>query len=119
MVITLSGSVLFATNKFTLLPAAMERLNQVATALMTTRERGLVVEGHTDSQGSAGYNLTLSQNRADAVRTYLVSRGYNADRIQAHGIGKSRPVSENGTAEGRANNRRVEIIVTPQLHSSR
>jgi len=119
MVITLSGSVLFATNKFALLPAAQERLNQVAAALLTTRERGLVVEGHTDSQGSVNYNLTLSQNRADAVRAYLVARGYNADRIQAHGIGKSRPVSDNDTAEGRANNRRVEIIVTPQLHSSR
>jgi outer membrane protein OmpA-like peptidoglycan-associated protein len=78
-----------------------------------------VVEGHTDSQGSESYNLTLSQNRADAVRAYLVSRGYNANRIEAHGIGKARPVSENGTAEGRANNRRVEIIVAPQMHSSR
>jgi outer membrane protein OmpA-like peptidoglycan-associated protein len=119
MVITLSGSVLFATDKYSLLPAAQERLNQVATALLTTQERRLVVEGHTDSQGSERYNLTLSQNRADAVRAYLVSRGYNANRIEAHGIGKARPVSENGTAEGRANNRRVEIIVAPQMHSSR
>ena len=119
MVITLSGSVLFATNKFALLPAAQERLSQVAAALLTTRERGLLVEGHTDSRGSDSYNLALSQNRADAVRSYLVSRGYGADRIQARGIGKARPVSENDTAEGRANNRRVEIIVAPELHSSR
>jgi outer membrane protein OmpA-like peptidoglycan-associated protein len=119
MVITLSGSVLFATNQATLLPAAQERLNQVAAALLTTRERVLVVEGHTDSRGSESYNLDLSQHRADAVRSYLVSRGYMADRIQAHGIGKARPVSENETAEGRANNRRVEIIVAPELHSTR
>jgi outer membrane protein OmpA-like peptidoglycan-associated protein len=119
MVITLSGSVLFATNKSTLLPAAQERLNRVAEALLTTRERGLIVEGHTDSRGSDKYNLDLSQRRADSVRAYLVSRGYLAGRIQAHGIGKARPVSENGTAEGRANNRRVEIIVEREMHSAR
>jgi len=119
MVITLSGSVLFATDKFALLPAAQTRLRQVAVALLTTQERRLVVEGHTDSLGSEHHNLVLSQQRADSVRTYLVSCGYNADRIEARGIGKARPVSENRTAEGRANNRRVEIIVAPQLHSSR
>ena len=64
---------------------------------------------------SASADWRIAHSRS----TYLVSRGYKADRIQAHGIGKSRPVSENGTAEGRANNRRVEIIVAPQQHSSR
>jgi outer membrane protein OmpA-like peptidoglycan-associated protein len=111
LVITLSGSVLFASNKSELLPAAQNRLTQVADALMATKDRKLTVEGHTDSQGSSSYNQVLSQQRADAVRSYLISRGYPSELIQAHGIGKDRPVADNASAEGRANNRRVEIIV--------
>jgi outer membrane protein OmpA-like peptidoglycan-associated protein len=111
LVITLSGSVLFASDKSALLPAAQNRLNQVSDALMETKERKLTVEGYTDSQGPSGYNQDLSQRRADAVRSFLISRGYPGDLIQAHGFGKDRPVSDNSTAEGRANNRRVEIIV--------
>jgi outer membrane protein OmpA-like peptidoglycan-associated protein len=111
LVITLSGSVLFASNKSSLLPAARDRLSQVADALMETKERSITIEGYTDSQGSVADNLTLSQKRADAVRTYIVSRGYSGGLIQAHGLGKDRPVADNATAEGRANNRRVEIIV--------
>jgi outer membrane protein OmpA-like peptidoglycan-associated protein len=111
LVITLSGSVLFASNKSELLPAAQNRLNQVADALMETKERKLTVEGHTDSQGSQSHNDELSQQRADAVRSYLISRGYSSDLIHAQGIGENRPVADNTNAEGRANNRRVEIIV--------
>jgi len=111
LVITLSGSVLFASGKSALLPAAQNRLNQVADALMATKERKLTIEGHTDSQGSSSYNQGLSQQRADAVRSYLISRGYPGDLIQAQGIGEDRPVADNASAEGRANNRRVEIIV--------
>lgn len=111
LVITLSGSVLFASNKSELLPTAQNRLNQVADALLEIKERKLTVEGHTDSQGSSDHNQKLSQQRADAVRSYLISRGYPSDLIQAHGIGENRPVANNSSAEGRANNRRVEIIV--------
>jgi outer membrane protein OmpA-like peptidoglycan-associated protein len=111
LVITLSGSVLFASNKSALLPAAQHRLNQVAEALMATKERRLTVEGHTDSQGSSSYNQVLSQQRADAVRSYIISRGYSGDLILAQGIGKDRPVADNASPEGRANNRRVEIII--------
>ena len=96
LVITLSGSVLFASSKSELLPAAQSRLNQVAEALMATKERKLTVEGHTDSQGSSSYNQVLSQRRADAVRSYIISRGYPAELIQAQGIGKDRPVADNG-----------------------
>ena len=118
LVITLSGSVLFASNESMLLPAAQSRLNQVSDALMATKERNLVVEGHTDSQGSAAFNLGLSQRRADAVRAYLISRGYSGDRIQARGIGEDRPVGVNTSAEGRANNRRVEIVVESKHKAS-
>jgi len=114
MVITLSGSVLFASNKAELLPAAQRRLGEVADAL-NQGDRGsqIVVEGHTDSKGSDSYNLELSARRAEAVRSYLVSRGIDESRIRAEGLGLTRPVADNKSAEGRANNRRVEIVVQP------
>jgi outer membrane protein OmpA-like peptidoglycan-associated protein len=111
LVITLSGSVLFASNESTLLPAAQNRLNKVADALMVTKQKQLIIEGFTDSQGSSEYNLALSQRRADTVRSYLISRGYSSALIHTRGIGEERPVSDNNSAEGRANNRRVEIVV--------
>jgi outer membrane protein OmpA-like peptidoglycan-associated protein len=112
LVITLSGSVVFASNQATLLPEAKSRLNQVAASLMSDdTNRKLIVEGHTDSQGSNAYNMVLSQQRAEAVRSYLISRGYTSYLIEARGIGEERPIADNASPEGRANNRRVEIIV--------
>ena len=111
LVLTLSGSVLFASNRAELLPAARERLNQVSTALLATKDRRLTVEGFTDSQGSAEHNMDLSQRRADAVRSYIISRGYAGNLVIASGMGETRPVADNASSEGRANNRRVEIIV--------
>lgn len=114
MVITLSGSVLFASDKAELLPAAQQRLGEVAKALNEGNPNAqLVVEGHTDAKGSQGHNLELSARRAEAVRTYLVSQGVDSKRISAQGLGFSRPVADNKSAEGRANNRRVEIVVQP------
>jgi outer membrane protein OmpA-like peptidoglycan-associated protein len=119
MVITLSGSVLFASNQAILLPEARTRLDQVVAVLLTTRERNLTIEGHTDSQGTDAHNLDLSQRRADAVRNYLVTKGYEADRIQAHGLGEGHPIADNANAEGRANNRRVEIVIAREMqHAS-
>lgn len=117
-VITLSGSVLFRTNQSELLPGAQSRLDDVAAALMGAKDRTVVVEGHTDSRGTRDANQALSQRRAEAVRSYIVTRGYPAENIQARGIGQERPVAENGSAEGRANNRRVEIVVQRVSHSS-
>jgi len=111
LVITLSGSVLFRSDESTLMSGAQSRLDQVASALMASHDRNVVVEGFTDSQGTDQYNLDLSQRRANAVRDYIVQRGYDAGRIQAHGIGEGRPIADNATAEGRANNRRVEIVL--------
>jgi outer membrane protein OmpA-like peptidoglycan-associated protein len=112
VVITLSGEVLFKTNEATLLPIAQSRLDRVAEALKSQGEdKSIVVEGHTDSRGADAVNMTLSQRRADAVRSYLVSRGVPADKIKAAGKGELEPVADNKTADGRANNRRVEIIV--------
>jgi outer membrane protein OmpA-like peptidoglycan-associated protein len=113
MVITLSGAVLFATGKSELLPIAQDKLSEVAKALKDQGYQSILVEGHTDSQGSADKNQVLSLQRADSVRTYLVSQGIPSDKIRSAGLGSSRPVAENNTAEGRANNRRVEIVVEP------
>lgn len=112
MVITLSGGVLFETAKWQLLPTAQTKLNDVADALTKQDpESSIVVEGHTDSQGTPGSNQELSQKRAESVRTYLVSRGVSADRITATGFGPTRSIADNASPEGRANNRRVEIVV--------
>ncbi|MBS2017560.1 MAG: DUF4398 and OmpA-like domain-containing protein [Deltaproteobacteria bacterium] len=114
MVITLSGSVLFPTNESTLLPAAMVKLNEVADALIKGNpDSNITIEGHTDSQGQRQYNMDLSQKRAESVKAQLVSRGVAADRIKTVGVGPDRPIADNKSADGRANNRRVEIIVEP------
>ncbi len=112
IVITLSGSVLFTSGKADLLPSAQVKLNEVADALtQQDPESKIVIEGHTDSQGTAASNQDLSQRRAQAVRDYLVSRGIAGDRVSSLGFGPTRAVADNATAEGRANNRRVEIVV--------
>jgi outer membrane protein OmpA-like peptidoglycan-associated protein len=112
-VITLPGAVLFPTAKWDLLPGAREKLDQVAEALKNQADHKMIVEGHTDSQGSESSNMELSQRRAQAVRDYLVSRGVPADIISATGLGQGRPVADNTTPAGRQQNRRVEIIVKP------
>ena len=111
LVVTLSGSVLFRSAKSALLPSAQVKLDQVANALLAVRARNLIVEGHTDSKGSETYNQGLSRRRADTVRDYLVRRGYPADRIQTRGMGEGSAIADNASPEGRANNRRVEIVI--------
>lgn len=110
-VITLSGSVLFASGKSDLIPAAQDRLGPVADALKSMPKRPMVVEGHTDSRGREQSNQELSLRRADAVRQFLISHGVEESRIRSEGRGPSHPIADNASAEGRANNRRVEIIL--------
>lgn len=111
-VITLPGSVLFVTGKATLLPGARDQLDKVATALEQQAERRFTVEGHTDNVGTDAVNSELSRKRAEAVRDYLILRGVSANAISAVGFGPTRPVGDNKTLEGRAMNRRVEIVVS-------
>jgi outer membrane protein OmpA-like peptidoglycan-associated protein len=117
VVITLSGSVLFATGQSKLLSTAESRLDQVAQTLTNLDGQKITVEGHTDSVGPQSYNEQLSQLRATAVRDYLVSKGVPAQNIEAKGFGSSRPLLDNTTAGNRANNRRVEIVVQPKPSS--
>lgn len=112
VVITLSGGVLFASNKDSLLQTAQTKLDQVADALKAeSDEKRIIVEGHTDSRGPETKNRSLSFRRAAAVRDYLVAQGVDPSKIAAKGLGESRPLVDNYTAENRANNRRVEIVV--------
>lgn len=112
-VITILGSVLFRSGGSELLPGAAASLAATADALNAQPTRSITVEGFTDSTGNPGRNETLSQARAESVRSFLVSRGVDQARVRAVGIGQARPVADNTTAEGRANNRRVEIVLGP------
>jgi outer membrane protein OmpA-like peptidoglycan-associated protein len=110
-VITLPGTLLFQTGKSDLSPTARGKLDQVANALKQAPDRKIVVEGYTDSTGTDAVNLPLSQARAQEVKAYLISRGVPEDNIESRGFGPARPIASNKTAEGRATNRRVEIVV--------
>lgn len=111
-VITLDGQVLFVTAKAELLPIARDRLSQVAKSLKELDDDKLVsIEGYTDSRGADDMNQRLSQDRANAVKDFLVSQGVKPEKIRSLGRGEASPVASNDTPEGRANNRRVEIVV--------
>jgi outer membrane protein OmpA-like peptidoglycan-associated protein len=111
-IITLDGAVLFVTAKAELLPLAKQKLDEVAKALTDLdAKQTITVEGHTDSRGADDMNQKLSEDRANAVRAYLVERGVKPERIKAVGRGESTPITSNDTPEGRANNRRVEIVI--------
>lgn len=111
LVMTLQEGVLFEYNRAELKPGAMRNLEPLMTFLREHPDRALLIEGYTDSTGSDSYNLELSQRRAEAVRSFLVSNGMSADRVVARGYGESYPVTTNGTEAGRQQNRRVEIVI--------
>ncbi|WP_428263612.1 OmpA family protein [Haliangium sp.] len=110
--ITLRGKVYFPNNQARILPRSFPLLRNMATVLETHSEIAKVrVEGHTDDRGDDGYNQELSQRRAEAVMAFLVEQGVAAERLEAVGMGETRPIAPNTTAAGRAKNRRVEFII--------
>jgi outer membrane protein OmpA-like peptidoglycan-associated protein len=111
LIVTLPGSIYFDVNKSDVKPAMRARLTEIAKALASVPEQRVLVEGHTDSDGSAEYNLQLSRLRADSVRSVLVAGGVSPDRIESKGYGETRPVATNATSGGKAQNRRVEIVI--------
>jgi outer membrane protein OmpA-like peptidoglycan-associated protein len=109
------SDVLFDTAQYTLKPGAREKLAKVSGIILSHPGLKIEVEGHTDSVGGDEYNMTLSENRANAVRTYLTEQGVSGDAITAKGFGKTRPVADNGTSAGRQVNRRVEMVVSGEI----
>jgi outer membrane protein OmpA-like peptidoglycan-associated protein len=99
----------FESGSAALTPDSHPVLDQVIASLNSYPEVRLEIRGHTDSQGPAAFNLQLSQKRAESVRQYLINGGIAADRITAIGVGEEEPISSNGTAEGRSQNRRIEF----------
>jgi outer membrane protein OmpA-like peptidoglycan-associated protein len=106
------SDVLFDTAKYTLKPATQISLAKVSGILQAYPGLKLQVEGYTDSTGSPEFNQKLSENRAGAVRDFLVTQGVSADNIVATGYGMAKPVADNNTAQGRALNRRVQLVVS-------
>jgi len=109
-VMTISGDA-FASGQSQLRAEARENLQKIIDLINANPGASVLIEGHTDSQGSANLNQVLSQRRAEAVRDALIQQGVDGGRLRAVGLGKDRPVADNGSAEGRARNRRVEVVV--------
>ena len=109
------SDVLFDFNKYTLKPGAREKLAKVSGIILGHPGLKIEVEGYTDSIGSEDYNLKLSDNRANAVREFLVGEGIKSDAVSARGFGKADPVADNSTAAGRQMNRRVQLVVSGEI----
>jgi outer membrane protein OmpA-like peptidoglycan-associated protein len=109
---SLSDKVLFTTGNYELTPASRKSVQNIAKALLGVGIDRLRLDGHTDNVGSEEYNLDLSRKRAQAVADALVAAGMPAANLQVRGLGYSKPVVSNDTAEGRAENRRVAIVAS-------
>lgn len=105
------GDILFEVDRAELTPGGMQNLFRLVTFLKEYPDREVVIEGHTDSTGSAVYNQELSQRRADSVYKFLMNNGIAPERIVARGYGEAYPVAPNDTTAGRQRNRRVEIVI--------
>jgi outer membrane protein OmpA-like peptidoglycan-associated protein len=118
LVLTL-GDVLFASGAANLNPNGDQHLAKLATFLNKYMDRTALIVGYTDSVGGQDYNLGLSQRRADSVKFYLVQQGVDSGRLSASGQGMSSPVADNGSATGRQQNRRVEVVIENSRVSAR
>ena len=113
LIVTMPQDILFATGSATLTPTLIGDLQDVARSLNSYPNTTVQVVGHTDNVGDAAYNQRLSEQRAQSVASVLISSGVAPARVQIVGRGENNPIASNQTAEGRAQNRRVEIIITP------
>lgn len=120
-VITLPGANMFATNQAEILPDAKGRLTEIAVAVKSVASEGapqdqgrqMTLIGYTDDTGTDERNAELSKKRSEAVKNFFAQHGLNGANIQTEGRGEADPVADNGTPEGRAQNRRVEIVISP------
>ena len=109
--ITFDSGILFKTNSADLSNVAMTNIDELSKTLQKYKDTEVLIEGHTDATGTDGYNQSLSERRAAAVRKYTAMRGVTPGRITSQGYGESQPVAENTSVSGKQANRRVEIAI--------
>src|SRR6185437_112298 len=109
------SDVLFDSGRYTLRPMAREKLAKISGIVLAYPTLKLAVEGNTDSVGTEQFNQTLSEQRAESVRTYLTGQGVPESSTTAQGFGKTRPIASNDTSDGRQQNRRVELVVSGEV----
>ena len=109
--ITVDSGLLFAVDKSDLNSTAVQNVNELGQTLLKYEDTDILIEGHTDADGADDYNLGLSERRAKSVSRQLIADGVQAGRISTVGYGEGQPVADNGTAEGKAQNRRVEVAI--------
>ncbi|MEP1768044.1 MAG: OmpA family protein [Sulfitobacter sp.] len=113
LIVTLPQDILFATGSSAVRPDLQRDLGTVASNLQAYPDSTVQIIGHTDSDGEAAFNQQLSESRANAVASILLSNGIPSSRVQSYGRGEAQPVASNLNAEGKAQNRRVEIVILP------
>lgn len=113
VLVSFQSSLIFDTGEYTFQPGAYDRLRSLARTLNQYPKSRVIIKGHTDSTGDDRFNQTLSEERSDSVRKFLIVEKVAHDRITAIGFGEQMPVATNNTAEGRHQNRRVEIEIRP------
>lgn len=118
LLVNLPSSITFPVDRAEIQPQFQDSLARVASTLVEYESSVIDVIGHTDSTGSDQYNQDLSQRRADSVANFLINRGVIRERVVAFGQGETQPIATNETAEGRAQNRRVELRIVPLTEGS-
>lgn len=111
IIVKFDSGILFDVDKTALKPVAQTNLQNLAASLQKNPETNIMIIGHTDNTGSDSYNMDLSVRRAEAVKSYITNSGVSAARLSTTGKGESEPIGDNTTAAGRAQNRRVEIVI--------
>ena len=111
IIVKFDTGILFDVDQTNLKPAAQSNLQNLASSLKKNSETNIMIIGHTDNTGTAAHNMDLSVRRADAVKNYITSNGIDAARLTTQGKGETEPIADNATTKGRAQNRRVEIVI--------
>lgn len=111
LLVHFDSDLLFEVDKYDLSPSARGSLDEAAAVMAEFKKTAVIVQGHTDSTGSESHNQTLSERRADRVKGYLAQRGVDPSRMISTGYGESQPIASNDSASGRAQNRRVDLLL--------
>lgn len=111
LIVKFPDGILFDFNKTDVKSAGRNNVDKLATSMENNPDTDILIVGHTDNVGSESYNMDLSKRRAQSVKSLLVNDGVSGSRLKTDGRGKSEPIADNGSAEGRAQNRRVEIVI--------